>query len=228
MNWARSSAYRGSTVRVGASIEESGPSMPIRAVIFDLDGTITQPYFDFDAIREEIGMGKDEGPLLEAMERMTVEERHRAEAILLHHEKTALAVSTLNPGARETLRELNRRGLPIGILTRNRKCNAEAIAEKHGLHFDSVVGREDGPVKPNAFGVLRLCSHFGVDPAETLLVGDYLHDLLCARAAKATAVLLVNHHQADEFLAHADFTIERLDEILRIIDDKNAAEEAPS
>jgi len=28
--------------------------MPIKAVIFDLDGTITEPYFDFDAIREEI------------------------------------------------------------------------------------------------------------------------------------------------------------------------------
>ncbi len=25
--------------------------MAIRAVIFDLDGTITQPFFDFDAIR---------------------------------------------------------------------------------------------------------------------------------------------------------------------------------
>ena len=25
--------------------------MPFKAVIFDLDGTITRPYFDFDAIR---------------------------------------------------------------------------------------------------------------------------------------------------------------------------------
>ena len=45
--------------------------MSIKAVIFDLDGTITQPYFDFDAIRQEIGLAKDSGPLLESMEKMT-------------------------------------------------------------------------------------------------------------------------------------------------------------
>ncbi len=201
--------------------------MPIRAVIFDLDGTITQPYFDFDAIRAEIGIGKDEGPVLEALERMAAQERARAERILHCHEEKALTASTLNPGAKETLCELRRRGLPIGILTRNRKCNAQAIAEKHGLHFDFVVGREDGPVKPDAFGVLYLCRHFGVAPTETLLVGDYLHDLLCARAAKAIAVLIVNHRQADEFLAHADFAIKQLDEVLRIVDDENGAEGTP-
>ena len=200
--------------------------MPIRAVIFDLDGTITQPYFDFGAIREEIGIGRDEGPVLEAMEQMTAEQRQRAEGILHYHEEKALAASTLNPGARETLAELRRRCLPIGILTRNRKCNAEAIAAKHGLQFDSIVGREDGPVKPDAYGVLHLCRQFEVNPDETLLVGDYLHDLQCARAAGATAVLIASHHQADEFASQADFTIDTLDEIIGIIDNKNRPGEA--
>ena len=200
--------------------------MPIRAVIFDLDGTITQPYFDFGAIREEIGIGRDEGPVLEAMEQMTAEQRQRAERILHDHEERALAASTLNPGARETLVELRRRSLPIGILTRNRKCNAQAIAARHGLHFDSVVGREDGPVKPDAHGVLHLCRQFGVSPAETVLVGDYLHDLQCARAAGAVAVLIASHRQAEEFAPQADFIIDTLDEILGIIDEKNRSGEA--
>jgi len=43
--------------------------MPIKAVIFDLDGTITRPYFDFDAIREEMGLDRNSGPVLEAMEK---------------------------------------------------------------------------------------------------------------------------------------------------------------
>ncbi len=202
--------------------------MPIRAVIFDLDGTITQPYFDFDAIREEIGMGKDEGPVLEAMEKMSVHQRQRAERILHDHEEKALAASKLNPGAGETLNALRHRGLPIGILTRNRKCNAQALAEKHGLHFDAIVGREDGPVKPDTFGVLHLCRQFGVAPAETMLVGDYLYDLLCARAAGATAVLIANHPQADRFAAQADFAIDRLDEILGLIDASNLNGQAAS
>ncbi len=195
--------------------------MPIRAVIFDLDGTITQPYFDFDAIRVEIGIGRNDGPVLEAMEKMTAKQRQRAERILHYHEEKALAASTLNPGASETLVELRRRGLPVGILTRNTKCNAQAIAEKHALHFDSIVGREDGPVKPDAFGVLHLCRQFGVEPGQAMLVGDYLYDLLCARAAGATAVLITNHRDAGHFVAQADFAIERLDEILQIIDDRN-------
>jgi len=198
--------------------------MPIRAVIFDLDGTITEPYFDFDAIREEIGMARNSGPILEAMEKMSPEQRRRAEAILHFHEDKALAASELNVGARETLEELRRRGLRIGILTRNRKSNAAAIAEKHHVQFDAIVGREDGPVKPDVFGVRHLCECFGVQPAQTLLVGDYLHDLLCARAAGAIPVLLANHPRAPEFVQHADFVIQNLHEILQIVDDRIAIE----
>jgi len=192
--------------------------MPIRAVIFDLDGTITQPYFVFDAIREEIGLDKDGGPVLEALEGMTAQDRQRAERILHQHEERAVAASTLNPGARETLSDLRNRGVSIGVLTRNLKRNAEAVATKHGLHFDAVVGREDGPAKPDAFGVRHLCQHFGVDPSETLLVGDYLFDLLCARSAGAIPVLIASPLQTGDFAAHADFQIKQLDEILRIID----------
>lgn len=198
--------------------------MSIRAVIFDLDGTITQPYFDFDAIREEIGLCRDGEPVLEAMESMTAQQRQRTERILHHHEEKAVAASQLNPGAKETLSELRQRGIRIGVLTRNRKRNAEAVAVKHGLDFDAVVGREDGPVKPDAFGVRHLCQHFDVMPSETLLVGDYLFDLLCARSAGAVAVLIANQQQRGDFAAHADFRIQELPEVLDIIDRKHETE----
>jgi HAD superfamily hydrolase (TIGR01509 family) len=194
------------------------PNLKIKAVIFDLDGTITQPFFDFDAIRLEMGFAPDAGPILELMEKMTPEQREAAEIILLAHEEKAVAESILNPGAKETLEELRRRGILIGILTRNKKDNAFAVAKKHGLKFDAVVGREDGPVKPDAFGVLRLCEKFAIKPQEALVVGDYLFDLLCARAAKAVPVLLKNQRKADEFAKHADFVIDNIADILKIID----------
>jgi HAD superfamily hydrolase (TIGR01509 family) len=196
--------------------------MSIKAVIFDLDGTITQPYFDFDAIREEIGLPRDSGPILEAMETMPPQQRQRAEQILYDHEQEAVTKSKLNTGAEETLSRLRGAGISIGVLTRNKRTNAFAIARKHNLEFDAVIGREDGPVKPNAFGVLQLCRQFGVTPAETLLVGDYLFDLLCARSAGAVAVLLTNHNRADEFVEHADFCIPNISGILDIIANKNA------
>ncbi|MFH1369739.1 MAG: HAD family hydrolase [Planctomycetota bacterium] len=194
--------------------------MQIRAVIFDLDGTITEPFFDFDAIRREMGFEPDAGPILELMEKLTPQQRENTERILEYHEQRAVAESKLNPGARETLDALHKRGVLIGILTRNKCDNAFAVAEKHNLMFDGVVGREEGPVKPDAFGVQYLCKQFGVMPQEALLVGDYLFDLLCARSAGAVAVLLANHKRADEFAKHADFVIENIAEILKIIEDK--------
>ena len=197
-------------------------NMQIKAVIFDLDGTITQPFFDFDNIREEIGLARDSGPLLESMEKMTSQQRENADKILHYHEQKAVTESKLNANAKQTLSALRSAGINIGILTRNKRENALAIAKKHDLEFDTVIGREDGPVKPDAFGVLRICEQFGVEPKETMLVGDYLFDLLSAKAAGAVAVLLANHSQADEFAEHADFCVEDISRILEIINGKNS------
>lgn len=193
--------------------------MSIKAVIFDLDGTITQPYLNFDNMREEMDLPADSGPILEAMEKMTDSRRRQVEEILHRHEEEAVTESELNPGARQTLKTLRNAGISIGILTRNKRSNAIAIARKHNLKFDAVLGREEGPAKPDSFGVLQLCREFGVEPGETLMVGDYLFDLLCAKAAGAVAVLLTNHSQADEFAKHADFCIENIGQILHIIDE---------
>ncbi len=197
--------------------------MPIKAVIFDLDGTITEPFFDFDAIRREMGLDENAGPILEAMKKMAPAHRARAENILDYHEKLAVEQSSLNDGARETLETLGKAGIKIGVLTRNKKENTLAVAQKHNLNFDFIFDRDDGPVKPDAFGVLEICRRFGVKPQETLVVGDYLFDILCAKAAGAVSILLTNHPKAGEFAKHADFTIEKIDQILQIIERKNGS-----
>jgi len=191
--------------------------MAFKAVIFDLDGTITETFFDFDAIRLEMGLSKDAGPVWEAMAKMPAEQRSRAEKILSYHEQRAVTESSLNPGAVQTLQALRQAGLGIGILTRNTKANAFAVAERHGLKFDVVVGREQGPVKPDAFGVKKICEHFGIEPRESMVVGDYLFDIMCAKAAGAVAVLLTNHKKAKEFAEYADFVIDKLEQVIEIV-----------
>jgi HAD superfamily hydrolase (TIGR01509 family) len=195
--------------------------MSIKAVIFDLDGTITQPYFDFDAIREEMGLDRNSGPVLEQMGKMSSEQRKQAEQILYIHEQKAVAESKLNPGTNQTLVVLSKAGIFIGVLTRNKRSNALAIASKHNLRFDIVVGREEGPIKPDAFGVKQICKQLGIEPGETILVGDYLFDLLSAKAAGAIAVLLANNKHAGQFAKYADYTIENIPQILEIIDENN-------
>ncbi|MBN1787072.1 MAG: HAD family hydrolase [Sedimentisphaerales bacterium] len=192
--------------------------MTIKAVIFDLDGTITEPYFNFDIIRQEIGLPADSGPILETMEKMPADERKRAEEILYRHEQLAIEHSALNKGAKETLEKLRQMKIHIGVLTRNTRSNASAVAQKHNLEFDAVVDRKDGPVKPDPFGVKKLCEFFKIAPNQAMVVGDYLFDLQSAKAAGAKAILIKTGENADKFGYLADYIIDSLDEIIDIIE----------
>ena len=194
--------------------------MNIKAVIFDLDGTITEPWFDFDAIKRRMGLDPDSGPVWETMQKMGPEQRETVEQILNHYENQAVQESRLNDGVAETLEILNQRGILLGVLTRNTNRNAQSVAKKHGLVFDGYFGRDDGPLKPDCFGVLNLCDQFGVAPEDCILVGDYLFDIMCAKSAGAIAVLLMSHHKNDEFRDQADFAIEKISQIIQIIDNE--------
>lgn len=191
--------------------------MVIKTVIFDLDGTITEPFLDFDAIRKDMGLEADQGMILELMKKMDPQQLEHAHKVLHKHEAIAVENSTLNDGARNTIDELRSMGINIGILTRNTRDNTLAIENKHSLKFDAIIAREDGPPKPDAFGVLSLCRQFKTEPAQAMVVGDFLHDLLSAKSAGATAVLINNHKDASEFSKYADYTIDSLSEILNII-----------
>ena len=191
----------------------------IRAVIFDLDGTLTEPFLDFDRIRQEMGLPEGIG-VLEGINRLSIEQKRRAEKILLAYEDRAAQNSKLNEGAKEILDVLRQRGISVGLLTRNLRKNAELVAAIHGLRFDAIVDRTDGPVKPDGFGVRLLCERFAVQPSETLVVGDFRHDLQCAKDAGAIPVLIRTHSSAGDFAHLADFTIDHLDELLAIIDSK--------
>ena len=195
--------------------------MPIKTVIFDLDGTITRPFLDFDAIRSEIGLSRDCTSILHAMEQMSPHDRARADQILARHETLAVENSQLNDGAARLIDQLRSQGIKIGVLTRNIQTNVWAVAKKHGLHFDAIIDRDSGPVKPDGFGVRRLCEEFGCDPSEAVVVGDYVDDLLAAKAANSTAILIKNHKKAAEFGKNADFTINSLQEIPNIIENIN-------
>lgn len=193
--------------------------MKIKAVIFDLDGTITEPYLDFDKIRQEIGLSPDSEPILESMQKMSPAQRQKTEEILYKHEQLAVEHSTLNKGTTQLFDWLKKNNIPVGILTRNTKHNAAAVAQKHNLEFNAIFDRHDGPPKPDPFGVQKLCKFFKVKPQETLVIGDYLYDLQSAKAAGATAILVRAGKNAEKFGEHADYVIDSLAEIIDIIVD---------
>jgi HAD superfamily hydrolase (TIGR01509 family) len=188
----------------------------IDAIIFDLDGTLTEPILDFDRIRREIGL--DRGPVWEAIVAMPPAERQRAEDILLEHELHAARICRLQPNALNLLSALQKRGLGLAILTRNCRASWEIVRDRFNLAVEQIYAREDGPMKPDPTAVVYLARTLNVELSRTLVVGDYLFDIQAGKAAGTRTALLVNHGTVPEYAAIADYVIHDLMEILDLID----------
>lgn len=186
-----------------------------KAVIFDMDGTLTEPYIDFAAIKQEIGAA--DSTILEFLASVAdEEERRRLRAIVDRYEREAAEASTLNRGVRKVLRELKARKIPIAILTRNTRESVDTVSRKHRLHFDVVVTADDDlPPKPSGEPVKHIARRLGVEPGEVMMVGDFRFDVECGRAAGARTVFLKNRHFPDD--PGADYTITELIELLDIL-----------
>lgn len=181
-----------------------------------MDGTITRPTLDFRKIHAEIGLPE---PLLESMLALPPgPQRERAFAILERHEEEAAEVSELNDGAREVLDALSRRRVPSGLVTRNSRISVQRVLEKHQLAFGVVVSRDDAPAKPRPEPLWLICERLRVEPARTLMVGDFKLDVLAGKNAGTRTALLTNGRDAS-FLPEAppDHVLPRLADILPLL-----------
>ncbi len=189
------------------------------AVLFDMDGTLTRPCFDFDAIRREIGLPTEpRTPILEALEEMTADERRRAETILLRYEEEAAETCDLWEDAAEVVTHIRHAGLRTALLTRNSRRSAERVLARHGLSFEIVHTREDGPIKPAPDPVLAVCGQLDVLPTAAWVVGDYLFDVQSGNAAGATTVLMIGDDPVPDYAKQARFVIRRLGELLKLLE----------
>jgi len=188
---------------------------PERAVIFDMDGTLTRAALDFDRIRAEIGVIGE--TILEGMSRMTPDDRRRAEEIVARHEADAAANSQLQPFAGQCVQALRDANIPIALMTRNSRKSVETVLARHNLVFDHIRTREDGPFKPSPQPVLDICQELRVPPHAAWVVGDFRYDLEAARAAGARAVLLLESAQPPDWTRLADFVIRDLCELLDLM-----------
>jgi HAD superfamily hydrolase (TIGR01549 family) len=190
--------------------------MAIRGVIFDMDGTITAPYFDFVKIREEAGIG--DADMLDYLRTATRAEYDRLHAILHKYEKSGVAAAKLNRGARKLLNFLARRQIPTALLTRNTRQSVDGVCRKLKLKFEITVTREDGPHKPAPEPIWRIAKRWKLKRRELLMVGDYKWDVLCANNAGIRSVLLVSGEERPEWAKDATFLVRRLTEVTKIID----------
>ena len=161
--------------------------------IFDLDGTLTHPVHDFDALRRELGV-PDRIPILEHLASLPVARaeplRRRLDAI----ETAACDRAMPRPGAATLLAWLRRSGSRVGIVSRNSHASVcrTLVAAGLGGEFDpsDLLGRDEAEPKPSPAGIQRLLDSWGAAADDAVMVGDFLFDLQAGRAAGVATVYL--------------------------------------
>jgi len=191
--------------------------MPVLGVIFDLDGTLIDSGLDFDQMRRDMQFASGQF-ILETLESLPEGDRkERCRAILHEHEHCGAVTATLMPGARDLIADLDRRGIPQAILTRNSREMTDLALRRLQFDFSQVLTREDAPPKPDPAGLIAICRKWNVNVAEVIFVGDFQFDILAGRRAGIPTVLYAPGDRPD-YADEADFVVRHLSEICRVVD----------
>jgi HAD superfamily hydrolase (TIGR01509 family) len=158
------------------------------AILFDMDGTLTEPMLDFPRIKAEMGIG--DRPILEALAALSGPARAAAEAVLLRHEEHAAEHSTLNPGCRELLDWLHEQRIATALITRNSRLSMQTVLRRHNLSLDVLVTREDPPYKPDPHPLKLACEKLAIPPAGAWMVGDGWYDIQAGLASQIKTIWL--------------------------------------
>lgn len=191
-------------------------AQPLRpaAVLFDMDGTITRPLLDFDAIRRDLGI---EGPILEGLRHLTGDRLQDAHQVLGRHERIAAERSELNDGCVQVLGWLNKKGCATALITRNSRSSTRIVLEKHALRFDLVLTRDDAPAKPDPRALQQAIEALVCQPADAWMVGDGRHDVEAAVAAGVHSIW-ISHGLERTFDTPPDLVIPSLSGLMPVLE----------
>jgi phosphoglycolate phosphatase len=187
--------------------------MKLRAVIFDFDFTLVDSSRGFidchdyacrqlalPPLGAETSMAMMGTPLLEAFKILYPEEHHSlAEDYVRLWQMRADEVMTdlteLYPHAPDTMAELRRQGLGLGIVSQKLRRRIEAVLGRDGLAgaFDVVVGGEDiSDFKPHPEGLRKAMAGLDVTPEEAIYAGDTVIDAQAAANAGVAFVAVLS------------------------------------
>jgi phosphoglycolate phosphatase len=181
------------------------PPRELRAVIFDLDGTLVDTADEFvvvvQALREEHGLdGMDPDRIrasvsngaralvtlaLGIAEDEPAFEGKRQRLLELYSEVLG-TVARPYPGIEPLVKDLERRGIAWGISTNKPRTYTEPLLERLAIQPapGSVVCPDDvSERKPHPESLYLNCRELGCAPREAIYVGDHLRDIEAGRRA---------------------------------------------
>ena len=222
--------------------------LKIKAIVADMDGTITKFNLDYMSTRQRILEELDKknlrtpdmndqlslfivlGKLKDRLDVNTFEAlRGQVYGYLEEMELKAATDVTLYPGVMETLQKLRSNSIKIGLVTNNGRKGTELTLFRYGLKnlFDAVVTRDDcDDMKPAAEPVLKVLTALNVTPGEAILIGDGVMDIMAARAAGVPSIAVATGPFTGDHLLEAepDYLLGSINDLPTLIDSLNATE----
>ena len=175
--------------------------MAIRAVLFDMDGTIWDAPIDWLAVRREIDLPVDGRPIYMQLMDLPSQERDRGIQILERHEELGVKNGRLVCGTEELLQCLHEAHVKCALVTNNSRRSVQHVLGRHPLSFDAVLSRDDGAMKPDPQAFLFVLKKLAVRPDEAIAIGDAHLDLIASdRAGIAEFILVGNKPWVRELL----------------------------
>ena len=195
---------------------------PLRAVLFDLDGTLVETHIDFSAmtrametlartyrVPQNVTAGKDILGMVEASAKDLDSRgesgagfRRTAFAQLQDREISGCSQPILLPGTRELMTALMERKVKIGVVTRNCRAVSVGLLAKFALPHHLLLTRDDVSLtKPNPMHLWDALRLLGEKPEDAAMVGDHFMDIEAGVKAGCAATLGVLGRNSPDWFA---------------------------
>jgi phosphoglycolate phosphatase len=215
---------------------------PIKAIIFDFDGTLAVLNIDFSLMRERVFdlMGRY------GIEEETIQEKYLLEVIdevyqilweknpsgaeafyqeshyILHAvEMKAAEKGRLIPGTEAILKRLRKGGIRVGIITRNCEEAVRKVFPDIDNFCDVFVSRNSvKKVKPHPDHLTYVMKSLKISWEEAVMVGDHMIDVQAGkRVGMKTIGVLTGKTKKEEFeKAGADYILSEASEVCELLE----------